>query len=96
MKILVTGANGQVGREFRSLTTDTLDQMIFISRRDLDFANRDQILDVLAANSPDVVINCAAYTAVDKAETEPDLAFSVNAHGTGVLAKGCAANRLCF
>lgn len=92
MKILVFGANGQVGREFRTLELDPSYQMTFFGRNDLDLTNGDRILKVLVTNSPDVIINCAAYTAVDKAEANSKDAFSINARAVELLAKGCADN----
>jgi dTDP-4-dehydrorhamnose reductase len=66
--------------------------MIFFGRKDLDLTSGDQILDVLVTNSPDVIINCAAYTAVDRAEANSKDAFSINARAVELLAKGCADN----
>jgi dTDP-4-dehydrorhamnose reductase len=92
VKLLILGANGQVGREFSELSKKTDYQIICMDRKEIDLTDDEQICNVLSAMSPDVVINCAAYTAVDRAEVEPDLAFRVNARALKVLAKTCAIN----
>ncbi len=89
-KILITGANGQLGNEFRALEDRYPGHsFIFLSRQDLSIADAGNVKEVLQQHHPDWVINCAAYTAVDKAETEQDLAMSINAHATGILAAVC-------
>jgi dTDP-4-dehydrorhamnose reductase len=92
MKILVFGANGQIGQEFRTLALDSPFQMVFFGRNDLDLTNGNRLLDVLVTNSPDLIINCAAYTAVDQAEANSKDAYSINAAAIELLAKGCADN----
>jgi dTDP-4-dehydrorhamnose reductase len=89
-KILVTGANGQLGKEFRSLER-ALPQykFIFLSREDLKIHHFGLVENTFAAYHPQYCINCAAYTAVDKAESEKDLAYLVNAESVGVLAAVC-------
>jgi dTDP-4-dehydrorhamnose reductase len=89
-KILVTGANGQLGKEFR-LIADQYPGFIFLflSREDLAIHHFELVRNFFRSYHPDICINCAAYTAVDKAETEPDLANLVNAESTGVLAAVC-------
>jgi len=84
--ILVTGKTGQVGRELvRCL--QPLGRVIATGRRELDLASPNSIRSVMREHSPDIVVNAAAYTAVDKAESEPDLAMQVNAIAPGVLAE---------
>lgn len=97
MKILLFGKNGQVGWELqRSLAP--LGELVALSTdsRDLcgDFTDLDGIAQTVRSVAPDVIINAAAYTAVDKAESEPDVARTINALAPGVLAeaaKRCGA-----
>ena len=72
--ILVTGANGQVGTAFRSLLPDAT----FFGRSELDLRDVAAIGPTLAVAAPDAIINCAAYTAVDRAETDEEAARVVN------------------
>lgn len=86
-KILVTGANGQLGKEFRDLAVNDPDnEFLFLSREDLPIHHFELVRNVFNAFNPDYCINCAAYTAVDRAEQEKELAFLVNAESVGVLA----------
>ncbi|MFC0333945.1 dTDP-4-dehydrorhamnose reductase [Paenibacillus sepulcri] len=85
MKILVTGANGQLGAELVHLSEEGFTIQGY-GRDMLDITSLAQCRQVLARFQPDAVIHCAAYTAVDKAESEPDEAFRVNAAGTRNLA----------
>lgn len=89
MKILVTGSNGQVGQEFNRLAAEIQHEWVCLDRHGLDISDEQQVAYVIARECPDVVINCAAYTAVDKAESEPDKAFAINAYGAANLAKAC-------
>lgn len=89
MKLLVTGADGQLGRELRE-RAGTLDaEWEFTDVGELDISSRDMVLRHLTKSRPDVVINAAAYTAVDQAENEPDLAKQINELGAQYLAEGC-------
>lgn len=92
MRILLTGTGGQLGselcRRFRNLPFDVTTS----TSADLDITDRDAIDAAVAAAPFDLVVNSAAYTAVDKAEAEEELAFRVNAEGPGHLARACAAN----
>ncbi|WP_323147826.1 dTDP-4-dehydrorhamnose reductase [Pseudomonas oryzihabitans] len=91
MKILVTGANGQVGR----CLTDRLQRSELAweahGRATLDIADEGSVTSHLQRFAPDVVINAAAYTAVDKAEQEPEIAARGNIEGPAVLAQACGA-----
>ena len=86
--ILVTGANGQLGRELRELSRYfSVYDFTFITRHDLDLCDASAINIWFENKTFDVIINCAAYTAVDKAEIEADLAFAINATAVQSLAK---------
>ncbi|NCT76130.1 MAG: dTDP-4-dehydrorhamnose reductase [Chitinophagaceae bacterium] len=88
--ILITGANGQLGSELRQLEDRyPAFNFVFLSRADLPLNNFEMIRSSFKAYQPVFCINCAAYTAVDKAETERDLAFQVNAEAVGILAAVC-------
>jgi len=86
LKILVTGASGQLGKELAQLPRQTDIEIIGLTREQLDITDLVVCRKVLDEYRPNAVIHCAAYTAVDQAEAEPDLAFSVNAAGTRNLA----------
>lgn len=92
MKILLTGANGQLGNEIKRLRglTDG-HQIIALGRADLDITDISAIQQTFDSYQPDIVINSAAYTQVDKAETEQQAAYAINAQGAGLLANACAA-----
>ncbi|QDC96520.1 dTDP-4-dehydrorhamnose reductase [Candidatus Methylopumilus universalis] len=85
MKILLTGKNGQVGFELAK-KLNTLGEVIATDREELDLANPDAIRAFIDQTKPDIIINPAAYTAVDKAESEPDLAYRINTLAPEVLA----------
>jgi dTDP-4-dehydrorhamnose reductase len=96
-KILVTGANGQLGKELRQLSLSfTLYEFIFLSREDLPIHHFEMVRHYFSVYHPTYLINCAAYTAVDRAEEEKDKAFQVNAEATGVLAAVCKENHCHF
>lgn len=90
MKAIVTGAGGQLGRALLARSPDGW-ECRGLARNDLDFSHPDAIARLIAAEAPDVVINAAAYTAVDRAESEEDLAFTVNARAVGALASALSA-----
>lgn len=90
MKVLVTGANGMLGRDLCPALEKEGLQVIKTDIDNLDITDFIQVNDSLKKNAPDVVIHCAAYTNVDKAEEEPETAFKINACGTENLAKVCA------
>jgi dTDP-4-dehydrorhamnose reductase len=87
MKIAVTGALGQLGRE---LCRQIGPQAVPLDIDTLDITEGQAVFDALLALRPDTVINCAAYTQVDKAETQPELAYAVNAAAVEHLARVCA------
>jgi dTDP-4-dehydrorhamnose reductase len=84
-RILVTGAAGQLGRELATVLAP-LGDVVALDRSGLDLARPDDIVAVLRDVAPALVVNAAAYTAVDRAEAEPDAAFAVNARAPGILA----------
>lgn len=88
--ILVTGSNGQLGSELKELSTSrSQHQFHFLSKDDLDISNRGAVADKIKMLKPNYCINCAAYTAVDKAEVETNLNYAINAVGVENLATAC-------
>jgi dTDP-4-dehydrorhamnose reductase len=85
MKILLTGKNGQVGFELHK-KLNALGELIATDREELDLTNPDAIKKFIDQTRPDIIINPAAYTAVDKAESEIDLAYQINTIAPEVLA----------
>ncbi len=86
MKILLTGRTGQVGYELeRSL--QGFGDVVALDREHLDLADLDQVRDVIRAVHPELIVNPAAYTAVDNAEREPELAMRINGEAPGVMAE---------
>ncbi|MCA1766129.1 MAG: dTDP-4-dehydrorhamnose reductase, partial [Desulfobulbaceae bacterium] len=84
--ILIAGPNGQVGWELQR-TLLPLGRIVSMDRQELNLANNDMIRLVMRQLKPDVIVNAAAYTAVDKAEEEQDLAMQVNGTAPGILAE---------
>ncbi|MEH6604180.1 MAG: dTDP-4-dehydrorhamnose reductase [Pseudomonadales bacterium] len=85
-KILLLGAFGQVGRALQSPLAQ-MGELSAISRADCDLANADQLAAILNASQPDIIVNAAAYTQVDQAETEPDLCCAINSTVPAQLAE---------
>jgi dTDP-4-dehydrorhamnose reductase len=86
-KILLIGNKGQLGQELEQLLVNTDAEIIGINRQTLDLTQTEQLRDTVKAISPDLIINCAAYTAVDKAETETELAEQINHIVPSILAE---------
>ena len=86
MKILLTGKTGQVGGELNNILKD-MGELVSVEREQLDLSKIDSIEPAVLDIQPDIIINAAAYTAVDKAEEEHDLAMTINGVAPGVLAK---------
>ena len=90
IKVVVTGASGQLGQALKTLSNDydTID-FVFASRSDLDITNKETLQEFVTIHQPDAIINTAAYTAVDKAESNKEAAFLVNERAVGYLAEVC-------
>ena len=94
MNILVTGANGQLGREMRRVSADSSDKYIFtdvvgaegVETTILDITDADAVRKIVATNDVRCIVNCAAYTNVDKAESDDALCHKLNADAPGILA----------
>jgi dTDP-4-dehydrorhamnose reductase len=89
MKVLVLGAGGQLGAELVRACTDAGDEVIGATRADIDIADGARLRDVVRAQRPDVVFNAAAYTAVDRAQSETDRAELINGRAVGRLSQVC-------
>lgn len=94
MKILVTGANGQLGSELNVLSSDHSQyEWIFADRKKVTLDDLELLKNQLSEISPDIILNCGAYTAVDKAETEKELAFKINHLAVEIIAKYAASKK---
>jgi len=89
LKILVTGSHGQLGSEFRFLHHSSPHEFKFTDSNALDITNLEALKRFFDQNTVDVILNCAAYTAVDKAEDQKELAFAVNREGVSNLVNIC-------
>ena len=85
-RILIVGAYGQVGRELQRSFANA-GEIIARDRDTVDLAAPDQVREMVRDAAPDVILNAAAYTAVDRAESEPDAAMAINALASGILAE---------
>ncbi len=91
--VLVTGSQGQLGSQLKSLISNSTQyKWLFTDMSELDISKRDQVNDYFGDHAVDVCLNCAAYTAVDKAEDEPGIARLINAEAVKYLADACFAN----
>lgn len=96
-KILVTGANGQLGKELQDLVLSYAQfEFVFLSREDMPIHHFELVRNFFKTLKPHYCINCAAYTAVDRAESEQDLAFQINGEAVGVLAAVCKTHNCKF
>ncbi len=91
MKLLVTGAGGQVGRELARLAPTVGAEVVGLDRAALDVTDAGAVRQSVGRVAPDAVVNAAAYTAVDRAESEPEAAFAVNRDGAANLARAADA-----
>jgi dTDP-4-dehydrorhamnose reductase len=96
MRVLVTGANGQLGRELQRVSWGGANaqnhklEPVFATRSACDLADSAALYAYLTAIKPEFIINGAAYTAVDRAESDPKAAFAINAHAAGIIAAWAA------
>ena len=88
---LIAGAGGMLGQDLVAVLCDQGEDVIGLSRPDLDITDEAAVRTALRRGRPDVVVNCAAWTAVDDAEANEDRALDVNGRGAAYLAAGCAA-----
>jgi dTDP-4-dehydrorhamnose reductase len=91
MKIIITGANGMVARAVIEDCRELGDEVVACSRKDLDISDAEKTLSVIRSEQPDAVINCAAYTDVDGAESNEAASNEANAYGVENLANACKA-----
>jgi dTDP-4-dehydrorhamnose reductase len=90
IKILVSGSNGQLGSELKEIASQFKNyEFIFLSRTELSIANSNALEEQFVIHQPSYFINCAAYTAVDKAEEEKEMAVEINGRAVGVIATLC-------
>jgi dTDP-4-dehydrorhamnose reductase len=89
---LVTGAAGMLGRDLTALLAARGEEFTALGRADLDITDADAVTAAVASVKPDVVVNCAAWTAVDAAEDQEKEALAINGRGAGNLAAACAAS----
>ena len=87
MNILVTGANGQLGRHMRLLAPISTHRWVFTDVEELDITSREAVTKFVAQNSINIIINCAAYTNVDKAESDEASALRINGDAVGYMAE---------
>ncbi len=94
MKILLFGGSGQLGFELKKRAADLHFSLVSPVTKEVDITEAAQVRNLVLALKPDVVINSAAYTAVDKAEQDVELAFAVNAEGARYVAEACAHSKI--
>jgi len=93
MRILVTGAGGQLGNELRVLAKENPQYVYFFTDvNDLDICNEQAVCEYVTDHHIDLIVNCAAYTAVDKAEDDKEACYRINQEAPGILARTAQAN----
>ena len=99
MKILVTGANGQLGKDVAACLIKKGHEVVCAHKEDCDITDASAVEAFFESTRPEAVVHCAAYTAVDRAETDRDACFNVNVNGSANVAKAaekCAAKCICI
>jgi dTDP-4-dehydrorhamnose reductase len=96
MTWLVLGANGQLGQELINLLKTRNIEAIGTDQKEIDFTKPNEIAEKLKKLNPSLIVNCGAYTQVDKAEEEPELANLINAQAVGVIAKFASKGKIPF
>lgn len=92
-KILVTGSNGQLGKELQDKASSYPQfEFRFLSKEEMPVQDKQAVENIFRDYRPQYLVNCAAYTAVDKAEEEKESAFAINANAVGLLASACKSN----
>ena len=94
--VLIFGNRGQVGRELSSLLQSEGYSVVGFDREECDICSEGSILKAIESTSPKAIVNAAAYTAVDRAEFEPELAEQINSRAPGVMAKAAEIRRIPF
>ncbi len=94
MKLLVSGASGQLGMCLKDVTDDSETFADFLDKTLLDITNLDDCISAIKRYSPDIWLNCAAYTAVDRAESDKDMAYLINTTGIENIAKACSESNI--
>jgi dTDP-4-dehydrorhamnose reductase len=94
VKVLVIGREGQLARSLVEAADTPGVQVVSVGRPDVDLVDEKSVAAMVAGERPDVVVNAASYTAVDKAEAEPEIARAVNSLGAEYVARACAANSI--
>ena len=94
MKILVIGSQGQLGNEFQAIQSSSSHDFSFVDQDNLNITKEAEVQNYIQKTSFDIVINCAAYTAVDDAEEDEDLAFAVNEKAVKHLVNACIKHRM--
>lgn len=91
IRVLVTGANGQLGHDVVKRLEELEIEAVGVDKEDFDLSDKAQTHDFILSAKPDVVVHCAAYTAVDRAEEDQKICYAVNSEGTRSIAEACKA-----
>ncbi len=95
INILITGAGGQLGQSFQAIAQDYPQfNLVLANRKDLDISDEADLRKAIEIHAPKAIINCAAYTNVEKAEDEPEIALHYNATSLKIISAACKANNI--